>query len=75
LHVKIKEDDTGRPCGTYGKTRNIYRAFGGENLKERGYLEDPGVDGTILKWILKKQDGRTWNEFIWFMINKSGGWL
>jgi hypothetical protein len=39
----------------------IYRAFGRENLKKRGYLEDPGIDGMILKWILKKQDGRTWN--------------
>ena len=36
---------------------------------------DPGIDGMILKWILKKQDGRTWNEFIWFMIKKSGGLL
>ena len=53
----------------------IYRAFVGEILKERGYLEDPGIDWVILKWILKKQDGRTWNEFICFMIKKSGGLL
>jgi len=50
-------------------------AFGGENVKERGYLENPGIDWTILKWILKKQDGRTRNEFIWFIIKKSGGLL
>jgi hypothetical protein len=55
--------------------KNIYRAFGGENVKEKGYWEDPGIDWTILKWILKKQDGRTWNEFTWFMIKKSGGLL
>jgi hypothetical protein len=29
--------------------RNIYRAFAGENLKKRGYLEDPGIDGMIFK--------------------------
>jgi len=52
----------------------IYRVFGGENVKERGYLEDPGIDGMIFKWMLKKQDGETWNEFIWFMI-KCGGLL
>jgi hypothetical protein len=75
LGVQIKQDETGRVCGTYVEMRNIYRAFVGENLKERGYLEDPGIDWMVLKWILKKQDGRTWNEFIWFMIKKSGGLL
>jgi len=29
--------------------RNIYRAFGGDNVKEYGHLEDPGIDGMILK--------------------------
>jgi hypothetical protein len=75
LGDQIKEDETGRACGTYGEMRNIYRAFGGENLKERGYLEDAGIDGMIMKWILKKQDGRTWIEFIWFLVKKCGGLL
>jgi hypothetical protein len=31
------------------------------NLKERAYLEDLCVDGSILlKWIFKKWDGETW---------------
>jgi hypothetical protein len=34
LGVKIKDDETGRACGTYGEMRNTYRAFGGENLKK-----------------------------------------
>jgi len=54
LGDQIKEDATGRASGTYGEMRNIYiyRTFGGENVKERGYLEDPGIDGTIFTWIL-----------------------
>jgi len=37
-------------------------------LKERDRL-DLGVDGKIiLTWILGKQDGKQWAEFIWFRI-------
>jgi hypothetical protein len=55
--------------------RNIYRDFVGEYLKKRSYLKDPGINGIILKQILKKQHGIAWNEFIWFMIKKCGGLL
>jgi len=52
LGDQIKEDETGRASGTYGEMRNICRAFGGDNVKEKGYLEDRGIDGTIFNWIL-----------------------
>ena len=40
----------------------------------RGTLGDLGVDG-ILKWILKKQNGKAWIGFIWLRFRKTGGLL
>jgi hypothetical protein len=47
-----------------------------ESKKGKDHLEDKGVDGTIiLKWIIKKLNGRVWSAFIWFAIGTSGGLL
>jgi hypothetical protein len=32
---------------------------------ERAHLEDQSMDGRILKYILKKEDGRECNGFMW----------
>jgi hypothetical protein len=37
--------------------------FGGENLKERAHLEDPGIDGRIiLRWIFRMEDRGAWTN-------------
>jgi len=50
----MKNDETSSACGKYRGDRSAYSVGG-----ERGQLENPGLDGTIiLKWILKKYDTR-----------------
>ena len=50
----------------------MYRECWRANLKGRGHLEDLGVDGTVLKWILNKQGARDWCRFRQLWIGKSG---
>jgi len=41
----------------------MYTGFWWGNLRERGHLEDPGIDGSIiLSWILRKYnvEGMDW---------------
>jgi hypothetical protein len=47
-----------------------------ENLREREYLLDPGVDGRIiLRRILRKWNLGVWTESSWFRIGAVGGHL
>jgi hypothetical protein len=36
----------------------VHTGFFGGNIRERDHLEDPGVDGRILRWIFRKWNGR-----------------
>jgi hypothetical protein len=56
----------------------VHTRFWWENLRERDYLEDPGVDGRIiLKLIFRMYDwgGGEWNGLIWLRTGTGGGLL
>jgi hypothetical protein len=45
-------------------------------LEGVSHWEDQGIGGwTLLKWILKRQDGMVWIGLIWLRIGASGGLL
>ena len=59
-----------------GGRGEVYTRFWWGNLRERGHLEDSGVDGRIiLIWIFMKGNVGPWTESIWFRIGRGGGLL
>jgi len=58
-----------------GGRRGVYSILVG-NLRERGHLENPGVDGMIiLRWILRKWDLGLWAGSSWLRVGTVGGHL
>jgi hypothetical protein len=42
-------------------------------MRERDYLEDPGLDGRItFRWIFRKWNGWVWTGLIWLRIETVG---
>jgi len=55
-----------------GERRVACRVWWG-NQRERDHLEDPSVDGRIiLKWIIKKWNGRVLTGSSWLRIGTDG---
>jgi hypothetical protein len=50
---QTKEGELGGACDECGGEENEYRVWW-EDREERDYLEDLGVDGKALNWILKE---------------------
>jgi len=54
----------------------VYTGFWWGNLRERGHLEDPGLDEKkILRWIFRKWGVGSWTGSIWLRIGTGGGHL
>jgi hypothetical protein len=56
----------GGACGMHGGRTDMHMRCWWGDLQERDHLKDLGVDGEILKQILKKHDGRAQTVFIPF---------
>jgi hypothetical protein len=51
------------------QTVEVHAEFWWGDLKEKGHLKNPGVDGRlILKGILKKSNGEAWTSLTWLRI-------
>ena len=54
----------------------MHTGFWCGDFRERGRLEDPGVDGRIiLKRVFKKWEREAWNGLVWLRIGTVGGHL
>jgi hypothetical protein len=58
-------------CERERKKRNTYRVLMGRPNGKRLLDRSSHIWEMILKWILRKQDGRMWVRFIWLWIGTS----
>jgi len=48
LGDKIEMNEMDGACSAYGGEERCKQGFGGENMRERDYLGDPGIYGRII---------------------------
>ena len=64
----------GGKCSANGGRGEVYTGLWWGNLRERGHLEDPGVDGRmILRWIFRSGMCGVWTGSMWLRIGTGGG--
>jgi hypothetical protein len=74
LGDQSEKNEGGGACSTYGREERCVQGFGGVPEGKR-YLEDPGKDGRIIRWIVRKWDRGAWTGLIWLRIWTGGGLL
>jgi len=73
---KTEKNKVVGPYSAYGGEEKCIQGFGGENLRERDHLGDPGVDGRIiLRLIFRKWDVGVWTGSSWLRLGTGGGHL
>jgi len=65
----------GWACSTYGGQERCVQGFGGETWGERDHLEDPGIDGRILRRTFRKWYVWVCTGSIWLRIGTGSGHL
>jgi len=46
--IKIKKNEMGAECDTYGGNKGILKGFWSGNLRERDHLNNLGIEGRII---------------------------
>jgi len=68
LGDEIEKNEMGGACSAYGEEEMCIQGLWG-NLRERGHLEDPDVNGRIiLRFIFRKWDVGAWTGSSWLRI-------
>jgi hypothetical protein len=68
--IAIKSRKMGEACGTYWKEEKWIQ--GGKTRRKETTSEDLGLDGRLLKLMLKKWDGLTCTVFSWIIVGAGG---
>jgi len=74
--IKLKMRWAGHVARMGERRREVYTGIRFGNLRARGHLGDPSVDGRImLRWIFRKRDVGVWTGSSWLRISTGGGHL
>jgi hypothetical protein len=69
---RIKDDEIGRACGTYGAEKRAYRILVGKFEAKRPFGSPRHRWEANKKVDLKEIDGRAWTGFMWLGTGRSG---